>query len=176
MRIEQLQDEFELDCRYRPFPLHPETPPEGMSLEQRFGERLDVPAAIEQLSQVTASLSLPFGRRSHTYNSRDAQELGLWVARQGAVTTYLDAVYRAYFVEGVNIARAEELLRIITALGLNTDEAQRVLQDRSCAAAVDQEWDRAVSSGIRAVPTLRCAGRELVGFQSLEACRQLITG
>ncbi len=176
MRIDQLQREFELDCRYQPFPLHPETPLEGMSLEQMFGGRLDVPAAMEQLSQVAESVGLPFGSRSHTYNSRNAQEVGLWVVQQGAFTPYLNAVYRAYFVDGVNIAQPKKLLRIISALGLDPAAAQKVLQERSYAAAVDQELDRAVVAGIRAVPTLRCEGRELVGFQSFEACRQLIIG
>lgn len=149
---------------------------EGMSLEQLFEGRLDIPAVMEQLSQVADSLSLPFGQRSHTYNSRNAQELGLWVIQQGKFDLYLDAVYRAYFVDGINIARPEELLQIITTLSLDTDEAQRVLEEKSCAAALDHDLDLAISAGIRAVPTLRCEGRELVGFQSLEACRQLITG
>ena len=176
MRIGQLQQEFELDCRYRPFPLHPETPIEGMSLEQLFEGRLDIPAVMEQLSQVAGSLGLPFGRRSHTYNSRNAQELGLWVTQQGKFSVYLDAVYRAYFVDGINIAKPEELLKIITTIGLDTKEAQQVLQERRCAAALDRDLDQAIATGIRAVPTLRCEGRELVGFQPLEACRQLIRG
>ncbi len=149
---------------------------EGMSLEQLFEGRLDIPAAMEQLSQVAASLSLPFGRRSHTYNSRNSQELGLWVTQQGKFDLYLDAVYRAYFVDGINIARQKELLQIITALGLDNDEAQRVLKEKSYAATLDHDLDLAISAGIRAVPTLRYEGRELVGFQSIEACRQLITG
>ena len=146
MRIDQLQQEFEFDCRYRPFPLHPETPVEGMSLEQLFEGRLDIPAVMEQLSQVADSLSLPFGRRSHTYNSRNAQELGLWVTQQGKFDPYLDAVYRAYFVDGINIARPEELLQIITALGLDTGEAQQVLQEKSCAAVLDHDLDLAIAA------------------------------
>ena len=176
MRIDQLQHEFELDCCYRPFPLHPETPAEGMSLEQLFGERLDIPAVLDRLSQVAESLSLPFGRRTHTYNSRNAQELGLWVTEQGKFDIYLDTVYRAYFVDGINIATPKELLKIISDLDLNTDEALRVLQEKSYSSALDQDLDLAISAGIRAVPTLRHEGRELVGFQSIEACRQLITG
>lgn len=176
MRIDQLQREFELDYRYHPFPLHPEIPLEGMSLEQLFDGRLDIPAALAHLAQVADSLDLPFGRRSHTYNSRSAQELGLWAAQQGQFRIYQDAIYRAYFVEGLNIARPEELLRIITTAGLNAAEAQQILQERRYAASVDQAWEQARAAGISAVPTLRCEGRELVGFQSIEACRGLISG
>lgn len=176
MRIDQLCREFDLDCRYRPFPLHPETPDEGISLEQLFGGRLDIPAAMARLEQVATSLDLDFGRRDHTYNSRKAQELGIWVEQNGRFKDYENAVYRAYFVEGRNIAKTEELMRIIACLGLDVDQARQTLLTGSYSAEIDKIWDLAVSSGVRAVPTLRCEGRELVGFQSIEACRQLITG
>ncbi len=147
-----------------------------MSLKELFGDRMDIPAALARLSQVAASLDLPFGARSHTYNSRNAQELGLWVAEQGKFEAYLKAIYHAYFVDGVNIARPEELIKIVRTLGLDGTRAQQALEEHSFAASLDKELDAALSSGIRAVPTLRCEGRELVGFQTLEACRQLITG
>jgi len=176
VRTDQLRAEFQLDCQYRVFPLHPETPDAGMSLQELFGDRMDIPAAMAHLSQVAASLGLPFGARTHTYNSRKAQELGLWVAEQGQFEAYLKAIYHAYFVAGSNIAQPEELLKIVTGLGLDRVQAQQLLAEQSYAAALDKELAAAINSGIRAVPTLRCEGRELVGFQTLEACRQLITG
>ncbi len=176
MRIEQLQQNFDLDCRYLTFPLHPETPQEGKSLEQLFCERMDVPAVMEQLRRVADSLDLPFGQRSHTYNSRNAQELGHWAARHGQFVPYQKAIYHAYFVAGINIAEPNNLLPIIEKIGLNPSEAELCLQERQCAAAVDRDWDQAVAAGIRAVPTLRCEGRELVGFHPYEACCQLVTG
>jgi len=176
VRIDKLRTEFELDCRYHPFPLHPETPDVGRSLEELFGGRMDIPAAMAQLRKVADSLALPFGDRNHTYNSRLAQELGLWAAEQGEFAVYEQAVYRAYFVDGVNLAEPDQLIRFCAALSLDEAEAARILQEKTYAVALDAIWDRALASGIRAVPTLRCEGRELVGFQSMDACRQLITG
>lgn len=176
MRIDQLCGEFELDCRYHPFPLHPETPEAGMSLEELFGGRLDIPAAMEQMRQTADSLGLPFGKRSHTYNSRNAQELGIWATEQNAFKAYEEATYHAYFVDDINISQPDELIKIVTNLGLDASEARQVLQEHKYSAAIDREWDQAVAAGIRAVPTLRCEGSELVGFQSLEACRKLIAG
>ena len=34
MRIDRLQSAWDIDVRYVHFPLHPETPPEGLTLEQ----------------------------------------------------------------------------------------------------------------------------------------------
>ena len=176
MRIAKLQQEFALDCQYRPFPLHPETPDEGVTLDELFGGRMNVAAALARMQQVAATLGLPFGDRSRTFNSRKAQELGLWVAHQGAFAVWLDEVYRAYFVEGVNLGQTADLLKIVARTGLDSHEAAQGLEEQRHAAELDQLWQQALTEGIRAVPTLRCEGRELVGFQDLTACRQLIRG
>lgn len=176
MRIAELQQEFEFVCQYRPFPLHPETPDEGVTLDELFGGRMDVSAVMARMQQVAATLGLPFGDRRRTFNSRKAQELGLWVARQGAFTLWLNEVYRAYFVEGVNLGQTSELLKIVARTGLDSHEAAQVLEQQRHAAELDHLWQNALTEGIRAVPTLRYAGRELVGFQDLAACRQLICG
>lgn len=176
MRIDQLKTEIELDCRYHPFPLHPETPDEGMSLEELFGGRLDVPAAMARLREVAESLGLAFGERSHTFNSRKAQELGLWAADQGRFADWEQATYRAYFDEGINIGATDELLKVVEGLGWNRSEAEMALANRTYAPRVDAEWDKAVSSGVRAVPTFRCEGREQIGFCSLEELLRLVKG
>ncbi len=176
MRIDRLREEFGLRVRYTLFPLHPETPDEGQTLEELFGARMEVPAMLARLRAVAAELGLPFGERTHTYNSRRAQELGKWAEAQGAGEPFHAAVYRAYFAEGCNIARPDELAAIVAAVGLDAEEARRVLAEGRFAAAVDADWERARALGVTAVPTLDCAGRRLVGFQSYQAFRQLAGG
>lgn len=176
MRIAELQQEFDLDCRYCPFPLHPETPDQGLTLDELFGGRVDVAAVMARLNQVAGSLGLPLGQRRRTFNSRKAQELGLWVEGQGAFPRWLQNVYHAYFVEGVNLGQTSELIKIVARSGLDPHEATQVLEQQRYAAELDRIWQQALTAGIRAVPTLRCEGRELVGFHDLAACRQLIRG
>ena len=46
MRIDKLRAEWDIDVRFVHFPLHPKTPPEGLTLEQLFaGRGIDIPAA-----------------------------------------------------------------------------------------------------------------------------------
>ena len=82
MRIEQLRREFDLTVRYRVFPLHPEIPEAGMPLSELFAGRLDVSAMMSRLRRVAEELDLPLGERTHTYNSRRAQELSKWAEAQ----------------------------------------------------------------------------------------------
>jgi len=174
VRTEQLRREFGLNLRLTCFPLHPETPEQGQSLEQLFAGRLDIPAMLARLKQVADSLGLPFDERTHTYNSRRAQELGKWAEQQGAGEAFHQAVYHAYFAQGLNIAQPEILLGIVEELGLATQDAAEVLHQQIYAAAVDADWQRAQELGITAVPTAVYEKRKLVGFADEAEYRRLI--
>lgn len=150
--------------RWVPFPLHPDTPADGRPLTELFGGAVDVKAMMARLREVAGALDLPFGNRTHTYNSRLAQELGEWADHLGRGRAFRDAVYRAYFVDGRNIGRVDELLAVAAAAGLPPEGAETVLRERAYRAAVDAHWRRARGAGIRAVPTHRLRGRLREGF------------
>lgn len=177
MRIEQLRREFDLELRWTVFPLHPETPEEGLDLAELFaGRGLDLDAMAARLGAAAAEVGLPLGRRSRTYNSRGAQELGKWAEEQGRGEAFHAAAYRTFFVEGRNIAKPDALAAIAEKAGLSGKAALEALQDERFAAAVDADWVRARSLGVSAVPTLLYQGRSLVGFQPYPAFRRLVTG
>lgn len=175
MRTDKLQEEFELQLRWSVFPLHPETPEEGRELSELFAGRVNINAMLQRLYQVAGELGLPIGQRSHTYNSRRAQELGKWAEEQGVGVPFHMAVYHAYFVDGRNIALPSELVSIAAALGLDAEMARQVIDKRSYAAAVDADWQRAAELGVTAVPTSIFEGRALVGFQPYAYYRRLIS-
>ena len=127
-----------------------------------------------RLLRIAASEGVPLTARSHTYNSRLAQELGKWAEASGLGDSFRRAVYHAYFVDGVNIAREEELVQIAVAAGLPAEEARQVLESRSHAPAVDADWERAMELGITSVPTHLCNGRRLTGFAPYEDFVRLI--
>ena len=127
-----------------------------------------------RLAQVAATEGLQLTERSRTYNSRLAQELGKWAEAQGHGNGFHQAVYRAFFVDGVNIALVDELVRIAADVGLSADGARTVLEERSCAAAVDADWQRAMNLRITAVPTHLCGSKRLTGFAAYEDFVRLI--
>ena len=165
MRTDRLKREHGVELRWTVFPLHPETPEQGTELSQLFaGREEQIKAAQARLRQLAAAEGLPLAERSRTYNSRRAQELGKWAEAQGKGAPYRRAVYRAYFVEGRNIALIDALAGIAGEVGLSADEARAVLAAGSYVAAVDADWQRAAELGVTAVPTHLCAGKRLVGF------------
>ena len=175
MRTDRLQKEYGAELLFTAFSLHPETPEEGMELSELFAGREEYIEAMQtRLSQAAAAEGLPLARRKRTYNSRLAQELGKWAESQGFGDPFRRAVYRAYFVEGINIALVDELVKIAESVGLPADLAHEVLATKSFAAAVDADWQRSGELRITAVPTHLCDGRRLAGFSSYDDFVQLI--
>ena len=117
---------------------------------------------------------LPYGRRTHTYNSRLAQELGKWADTQPGGEAVHDALYRAYFVEARNIGDPDILVEIAQAVGLPAEEARAVLSERRFKDAVDADWAKSHAYGVTGVPTFVAARYGVVGAQPYEVLARII--
>jgi predicted DsbA family dithiol-disulfide isomerase len=170
-----LRENFEIEIRWRAFPLHPETPEEGVTLEELFaGRNMDIPSAMARLKKVAKELDLPWGERKKSYNSRLAQELGKWAEAKGKGDEYHDAVFRAYFVDGKNIANPDVLLGLVKAMGLPENEAGEALQMRAFKESVDSDWILVDKLGITSVPTFVVDGGAVAGAQPYEVLEQFL--
>jgi predicted DsbA family dithiol-disulfide isomerase len=157
------------------FPLHPDTPAEGTSLEELFrGRQVDVQAVHARLHGLMDAEGLPYGPRTHTYNSRLAQELAKWAETKPGGDAIHDALFRAYFADGRNIGDAAVLVDVARAVGLPADEAAVVLEERRYRAGVDADWAKSRAYGVTGVPTFVSAGQGLVGAQPYEALVQFL--
>ena len=157
------------------FPLHPETPAEGQSLEDLFkGRNVDRKAMHAQMKARMDAEGLPYGERTMTYNSRLSQELGKWADTQPGGEAFHDAMFRAYFVEALDISRPEVLLEIAERVGLPLDAAREVLEKRTFKEAVDRDWALSRRYGITGVPTFVAGDSGVVGAQPYEVLERLV--
>ena len=131
---------------------------------------------VSHLKHTADELGLPFGERTMTCNSRLAQELGLWAESRGKGDSFHMAAFRAYFADGINLAKTPNLLQLVKDIGLPLEEAEGVLTSRSFKKAVDQDWAESQFKSITAVPTFIMGRHKLVGAQSYENLVQLVTG
>lgn len=175
MRIEKLTREYEIDARWRAFPLHPETPEEGMTLAQLFsGRPVDLQGIQARLRKTAEELDLPFGESDRLYNTRLAQELGLWAESKDKGEAFHTAVFKAYFVQGSNISEIPLLVELAGSVGLPADEAEEVLVNGAFKAAVDRDWAVSRALQVTAVPTFILNEYRLVGAQSYETFQGLM--
>ena len=157
------------------FPLHPETPAEGRSLEDLFaGRGYDIPKMQAQMRARMQAEGLPYGNRTMTYNSRLAQELAAWADTQPGGEAIHDAMFRAYFVDAKNIGDPEVLVDIAKFVGLPPDQARQVIEKRTHQAAVDADWEKSRRYGVTGVPTFVIGNQGVVGAQPYEVLEQLV--
>ncbi len=128
-----------------------------------------------RLGALMAAEGLPYGDRTHTYNSRLAQELAVWGDEVGVTDALHDALFRAYFVDARNLASTDVLVDVAGTVGLDPTEAHQAMDDRRYRSTVDAHWDRAKSAGVTGVPTFVADGFGVVGAQPYEALEALMS-
>ena len=156
-------------------PLHPETQDYGIPLKELFrGRGYDIQSMKQRMSALMTEENLAYGNRSHTYNSRLAQELAKWGESFPEGDALNLKLFEAYFAAGRNLAEREVLLDVAEVAGLPLETAEEVIRQRSFRDAVDTDWKRAHELGVTGVPTFVSGNRGLVGAQPYEALVQLI--
>jgi predicted DsbA family dithiol-disulfide isomerase len=175
VRIEKLRAAYDIEPVLVHFPLHPDTPAEGREMAGFYAQRgLDPEAMYQQMKARMDAEGLPYGRRTHTYNSRLAQELGKWADTQPGGEAIHDALYKAYFVEARNIGDPDILVEIAESVGLDGAEARKVVEERRFKDEVDADWQKSAAYGVTGVPTFVAAKYGVVGAQPYESLVQLV--
>jgi predicted DsbA family dithiol-disulfide isomerase len=168
-RVARLSQEFELEVQWVYFPLHPDTPKEGLLLSELFaGRNFDLEASHARLKGLMTAEGLQFNQRTHTFNSRLAQELAK------AFDAVRDPLYKAYFEQARNIGDLEVLVDIGQSVGISERAARTVLTERTFKEAVDADWERARRYGITGVPSFVAGKQKLTGAQPYEVLKQLV--
>jgi predicted DsbA family dithiol-disulfide isomerase len=166
---------------WRPFQLNPGMPDEGMPraeyVERKFGARGG--AVYDRVTAVgrEVGIAFAFDRIRQQPNTLAAHSLIELAEARGRQDEVVEAFFRAYFLDGVDLAARENLVTIATGAGLDRAEAEAWLDNanaRELAAAEDQ---RAREIGIEGVPFFIFNGKVAVSGAHpaealLEAMRQ----
>jgi predicted DsbA family dithiol-disulfide isomerase len=170
--------------RWRPFQLDPDLPrsatPKLIWLAPRYGGIDRARAAMAQVSRAAAAEGLRFDfERAMIANTFDAHRL-LWFADQpeavfaGATADtqieLVEALHRAHFTDGLDIADRVVLADIAERIGLDRDRVERLLATNEATADVRGQLARAYDLGLTSVPTFVFAGTYAVsGAQDVRA-------
>lgn len=174
-RVKKLKQDYDIVVQLVHFPLHPETPAEGLTLQELFGSGPeDIKAKYTRMKGLMEAEGLPYSERSHTYNSRLAQEIGTWAETQSGGNAIHDRFFEAYFVDGRNIGDVDVIADVVKSVGLDEQEARAAVAERRFKDAVDADWAKSRSYGVTGVPTFVSNGQGLVGAQPYEALQQLM--
>ncbi len=165
----RLQREYDLDLEWRGFELHPETPPGGQRLADRYGER--------RFAEMTASLrrfAAGFGIEGlripeRTPNTRKALAVAEWARDQGRLHPFRRAAMNAHWREGRDLEDHGVLGDLARSAGLDPGEAVAAASDPAYRARVDAMGEEAARAGVTGIPTFFIGDRKVVGCQPYEA-------
>jgi len=135
---------------------------------------MDLEAMHARMKGLMDAEGLPYGRRTHTYNSRLAQELAKWADSQPGSEDIHDALYRSYFVDALNLGDPGVLAGVAQSAGLPLNEVWKVLTERTFKDAVDADWEKARRYGITGVPSFLAGGHKLAGAHPYDVLAEFV--
>lgn len=159
--------EGEVTLRYRPFQLDPSPVPEPRPLVEGLGAKFGgAERARQMFAHVTevaagAGLKLDFDR-AVTANTFDAHRLIRYANDRGRAAETIEALFQAYFTDGVDVGSRDALATVAAAVGLDEHEAREFLYSDAGVAEVGAELAAARDLGVTSVPTFVLAGKYAV--------------
>lgn len=156
--IQQTVDQFTFEIAYYPFELNPEMPTEGVDQEQylstKFGSREAFQKITENVTSIARSegLEFDFSKQKVSPNTRAAHRLILFANHEGKQQQIVEALFKAYFTQGIDLSKKENLLSIAVQAGLDHDRTDLFLQSTVGDAEVIQAEKDLQNMGIGAVP------------------------
>ena len=156
--------------RWHPFQLNPDLPDGGIDrrryLEDKFGGPERAAQIYERVRAAgrAAGLELDFDRIERQPNTIDAHRLIAWAQADPSrdAGALVEALFRAYFVEGRFVGDRDELARVAGEAGWDADEARRMLGSDAGTGEVAAMDRRARALGIQGVPFFVFDGRVAV--------------
>ena len=176
-----LRPHLDLTPKWRPFLLNPEMPPDGVDralyLARKFGSEARVRRVYGAIQEAGLSeeIDFDFERIDRTPNSVDSHRLVRFAERRDKADAAVEALFRAYFVDGRNIGETSRLLDVGKSIGLDRMELRRYLESDADVAAIHEENARAHRMGINGVPSYVFNGRMVIsGAQDPQVLARMI--
>lgn len=159
--LARLDGEVQVDIHLQPFELSPQMPAEGEDAGEHIMRKYGIGEAEmaknrAAIRERAAALGFAYNvhHGSRVWNTFDAHRLLHWAELHDHARA-LDlkrALFRAYFSDGENVADHDVLVRIATAVGLDSEAARRMLDSNAYADEVRAQERHYQQAGIDSVP------------------------
>ena len=156
--MQELQTELNFEITWKPYELHPEIPQEGydkkLYMQQKFGSSSGR-SPYNEITKIGESVGFEFNfsKTERIPNTFMAHRL-LWKAEQYNLQTELsEALFRAYFSEGLNIGSKEILAEVSESVGMDKEEVINFLDSKEGGQEIADLEMNFIEKSIGAVPT-----------------------
>ncbi|WP_299029234.1 DsbA family oxidoreductase [uncultured Sulfitobacter sp.] len=168
--------------RWHPFELNPDMPPEGQNLREHIAEKYG--ATPEQSAQNRAQMQqigtelgidFQFSDDSRIVNTFAAHQLLDWAQSKGLQHPLKLALFDAHFTQQRDVSQHDVLKEVASSVGLDSAEAQNVLDQSTHAAETRARQTFWTERGISGVPAMVFEGKYLLtGAQGAQNYAQML--
>ena len=168
----RLQDEYDVSIDWRGYELHPDTPPGGMRLADKFGA-----ARLGAMQERLQAFAREFGitdmkLRDRSPNTRKALAVAELARDEGKLPAFRDLAMDAHWRRGMDLESDADLATLAAEAGLDPVRAVAAATDATYLDRIDQRRHEANARGISGIPTFVIGDQGVVGcqpFETLEA-------
>ena len=169
-KLRAAEPDLLVEVRWHPFQLNPDLPREGTGrrayLEAKFGgpERAQQIYARVTAAGRTVDIPFAFDAIEKQPNTLDAHRLIAWAQGrpEGDADALVEALFRAYFVEGRFVGDREVLVQLAADAGFDADDARAMFASGALDAEVSGADRRARELGVGGVPFFIFNGKTAV--------------
>jgi predicted DsbA family dithiol-disulfide isomerase len=169
-----LKKEYAINDKWVSFELHPETPPVGMLLSERF-RGYDLSSFYDQLRARGKEVGVVFGDLTVLSNSRLALMASEYARDHGQYDLFHENMFHAYFTEGMDIGKLDIIAAIAKKSGLDDKETLSAVRDGRYASRLNETRKESTLIGLTGVPLFVIENKyKIVGAQPIESFRDLL--
>lgn len=156
--MDSLADKYDFEVSYFPFELNPQMPVEGVDQKQylsaKFGgeDRYDKITASTTTAASQEGLNFDFSKQKVSPNTRDAHRIIQFAKQEGKQPEVKEAFMKAYFEQGVDLSKKENLVSIAVNAGLSKQAVEKLLSTHEGLAEIEQTEHELQKLGISGVP------------------------
>lgn len=159
--LQKLDGNVPAEIHLQPFELNPQLAFEGEDADRHLMHKYGIgEAQLETNRKAIRERAAPLGvaintgNGSRVWNTFDAHRLLHWAGLQDRehALALKQALFRAYFTDGENVADRDVLVRIAADVGLAAEAARRMLDGNEYADEVRAEERHWQQAGIHSVP------------------------
>jgi predicted DsbA family dithiol-disulfide isomerase len=156
--VENLKDAYDFEIFFSPFELNPDMPQEGRNqkayLAGKFGGEERYQQITDHVTEIARGegLSFHYEKQSTSPNTRMAHRI-IWYARQvGKQAAIKEAFLKAYFENGVDLSKKENMVDIAFTTGLSKERIESLLSTDEGEAEVALAERISLQRGVSGVP------------------------
>jgi len=173
-QIDRLARDYDVKPLWRPYWLHPETPPEGTPREdnaETAAKRARLEAWIKEMApEQYPRIRFP-EKRCYSFRAFEALEFAY---DRGADAAYKTALYDLMWTEGGDIGETRTLMAAAERVGLDAEELGRALNDGDYAERALDAIVQARRIGVTNTPTIFLGRTRINGWHYYEVLQSVM--